>query len=425
MVASSFIKIFSIVVLVALKVSAQRECPSIQVKDNITEKKRFIVIFDKEVKNATKDHYDMMKECYKTRVHSTIIADESNSTVFDQSAIRDFSVDGSIQGYTSYFTPEFAKAVGKMKNVKLVEEEKQVKEDKSLGAICFSIDRREENDPPPGIDRIDQAKRPLDGKFVYPDSAGEGVNIFIVDSGILLTHNEFGGRAKFGRSFCKDCKRNDIDRHGTFVASIAAGKTVGVARKANIIDVRVLNSYGEGSTADWIEGLSFVIDQHKSGKSKNSVINMSLGNSVSQALNNAVKEVTDAGIHMAVAAGNEFQDACKESPAAAPSAITVGSTEDKSDAITDFSNFGKCVDIFAPGRNFLGACINSDHDYVNLTGTSFSSPLVAGTLALLISKSGNKPPAALTQDLLKLSTKGVITGLKKGSPNVLLRTPAP
>src|SRR6266542_2706485 len=129
MVASSFIKIFSIVVLAALLVSAQRECPSIQAEDNNTEKKRFIVIFDKGVKNAAEDHYKMMKECYKTRVQNTIKAD---STVFDQSAIRDFSVDRSIQGYTSYFTPEFAKAVGKMKNVKLVEEEKKVKEDKIL-----------------------------------------------------------------------------------------------------------------------------------------------------------------------------------------------------------------------------------------------------------------------------------------------------
>ncbi|GBC10777.1 hypothetical protein RclHR1_00990010 [Rhizophagus clarus] len=393
MLTSSLIKIFSIVVLVALSVSAQRECPSIQAEDNNTEKKRFIVIFDKEVKNAAEDHYEMM----------------------------DFSIDGSIQGYTSYFTTEFAEAVGKMKNVKLVEEEKKIKEN---APQRFSR-RTEDDDPTPNIDHIDQAKRPLDGKFIYPDSAGEGVNIFIVDSGILLTHDEFNGRAKFGRSFCQDCKRDDIDIHGTFVASIAAGKTVGAARKANIIDVRVLNAKGDGATADMIEGLSFVIDQHKNGKNKNSVINMSVGvHEVSQALNHAVKEVTDAGIHIAVAAGNDSQDACKESPASAISAITVGATESKSDAITDFSNFGKCVAIFAPGRNFFGAGVNSNNDYLVRSGTSFSSPLVAGTLVLLISKSGNKSPVALTDDL-KLSTKGVVTGLKKGSPNKFLRTPAP
>src|SRR5438034_779925 len=157
MVASSFIKIFSIVVLAALSISAQRECPSIQAEDN-TEKKRFIVMFDKEVKNAAEDHYEIMKECYKTRVQSTIKADESTSTVFDQSAIMDFSVDGSIQGYTSYFTPEFAKAVGKMKNVKLVEEEKEVKVDKILHTAPqrfsrrYFINRRAEDDhPPPNI----------------------------------------------------------------------------------------------------------------------------------------------------------------------------------------------------------------------------------------------------------------------------------
>ena len=312
-----------------------------------------------------------------------------------------------------------------MKNVKLVEEEKNVSAPQHFNRHYFINRRTVDNDPPRNIDRIDQAKRPLDGKFIYPDSAGKGVNIFIVDSGILLTHEQFGGRAKFGGSFCKGCKRNDIDKHGTFVGSVAAGKTVGVARKANIIDVRVLNAKGDGSTANMIEGLSFVIDQHKNGKNKNSVINMSLGIPVSQALNHTVKEVTDAGVHMAVSAGNDSKDACKQSPASAPSAITVGATEDKSDAVTDFSNFGKCVDIFAPGRNFVGAGVNSNDDYLVLSGTSFSSPLVAGTLALLISKSGNKPPTALTTDLIKLSTKGVITGLKKGSPDAFLRTPAP
>uniref|UniRef100_A0A1D1XLG0 Subtilisin-like protease 3 n=1 Tax=Anthurium amnicola TaxID=1678845 RepID=A0A1D1XLG0_9ARAE len=434
MVASSFIKIFSIVVLAALSISAQRECPSIQAEDNNTEKKRFIVIFDKKVKNAAEDHYEMMKKCYETRVQS-VISDEADESVSDQSTIRDFSVDGTMQGYTAYFTPEFAKAVEKMKNVVLVEEEKEVKEDKILRAAPrrfsrrYSINRRVEDDsPPPNIDRIDQTKRPLDGKFIYPDSAGEGVNIFIVDSGIFLTHREFGGRAKFGRSFCKGCEKDFIDEHGTFVASVAAGKTVGVARKANIIDVRVLDEKAQGSTADKIEGLSYVISQHKKSKNKNSVINMSLRViPLSHALNHAVKEATDAGIHVAVSAGNSGQDACGQSPAAAPSAITVGATEFKSDAIADFSNFGKCVDIFAPGRNITGAGIDNNHDYLKgYFGTSFSSPLVAGTLALLISKNGNKPPSALTKDLIDLSTKGVVIGLKnkKGTPNTFLRTPA-
>uniref|UniRef100_A0A1D1XG99 Subtilisin-like protease 3 n=1 Tax=Anthurium amnicola TaxID=1678845 RepID=A0A1D1XG99_9ARAE len=435
MIASSFIKIFSIVVLAALSISAQRECASVQAEDNNTEKKRFIVMLDKEVKNVAKDHYEMMKKCYETRVQS-IITDESTSTVFDQSTIRDFSVNGTMQGYTAYFTPEFAKAVEKMKNVILVEEESKAEVDKILRAAPRRFSRRnsinkrvEDNHPTPNVDRIDQAKRPLNGEFIYPDSAGEGVNIFILDNGILLTHNEYGGRAKFGRSFCKDCEKDNEGVHGNIVASIAVGKTVGVARKANVIDVRVLNFDGQGSTANMIEGLSYVIDQHKNGKNKNSVVNMSLRViPLSHALNHAVKEATDAGIHVAVSAGNSGADACKQSPAAAPSAITVGATEFKSDAIADFSNFGKCVDIFAPGRNITGAGLDNNHRYLKgYFGTSFSSPLVAGTLALLIAKNGNKPPAALTKDLIELSTKGVVTGLKnkKGTPNTFLRTPSP
>ncbi|GBC09662.1 hypothetical protein RclHR1_09010015 [Rhizophagus clarus] len=377
MVASSFIKIFSIVMLVALSISAQRECPSIQAENNDTEKKRFIVIFDKKVKNAAEDNYEIMKECYKIQVQN-INSDEKN----------------------------------------------KVEEDK-----IFRRHRRAEDDHPTrNVDRIDQAKRPLNGKFIYPDSAGEGVNIFIVDGGISLTHREFGGRAKFGRAFCKGCEKEyDINKHGTIVASVAAGKTVGVARKANIIDVRVL-SYKGGTTTDLIEGLSFVIHKHKNSKYKNSIVNMSL-NVIppSRALNNVVKEVTDAGIHMTVSAGNFETDACGQSPASAPSAITVGATFDTNDTIADFSNFGKCVDIFAPGVNAHGAEAYDDNGYVVFSGTSFSSPLVAGTLALLISKNGNKPPAELTKDLIKLSTKGVVKGLKhkKGTPNTFLRTPAP
>ncbi|CAG8715014.1 10858_t:CDS:1 [Funneliformis caledonium] len=430
MVASSFIKIFSIFVLAALSVSAQGDCPSIQAEDNNTEKKRFIVILDKEVKNAVKDHYETLKGCYNTRVQNIINVDESDITEFDQNTIRDFSVDGSIQGYTSYFTPEFANAVEKMKNVLIVEEESDIKEDAPQHFNKrYSINRRTEDDhPTPNVDRIDQAKRPLDGKFIYPDSAGKGVNIYIIDSGIYLEHDEFGGRAKFGRSFCKGCSKEFMSYHGTFVASVAAGRTVGVARKANLIDVRVFNEKTQGKTSDMIEALSYIIDQHKNGKNKNSVVNMSIRVvPVSRALLHAVKEVTDAGIHVAVSAGNESKESCKQSPAAAPSAITVGATDFKNDSITDFSNFGKCVDIFAPGLNITGAGLDSKHDYLKgYWGTSFSSPLVAGTLALLISKNGNKPPAELTKDLINLSTKGVVIGIKdkKGTPNTFLRTPA-
>lgn len=431
MVASSFIKIFSIVMLIALSISAQRECPSIQAEDNDTEKKRFIVILDNEVKNAVENHYEIMKECYKTQVQD-INSDEYTSTAFDQSSIRDFSVDGSIQGYTSYFTPEFAKTVKNMKNVIIVEEETKVEEDKIFQHFSrrHVINRRAEDDHPTrNLDRIDQAKRPLNGKFIYPDSAGEGVNIFIVDSGISLTHREFGGRAKFGRAFCRRCEnQNGMDKHGTFVASIAAGKTVGVARKANIIDVRVLGT-DDVTTADIIEGLSFVIHQHKNSKNKNSVVNISLRIiPSSRALNHVVKEVTDAGIHTTVSAGNLERDSCGQSPASAPSAITVGATFDTNDTIADFSDFGKCVDIFAPGVNSRGADMYDDNSYVVLSGTSFSAPLVAGTLALLISENGNKPPAELTKDLIKLSTKGVVKGLvrkKKGTSNTFLRIPAP
>ncbi|RGB39506.1 peptidase S8/S53 domain-containing protein [Rhizophagus diaphanus] len=310
-----------------------------------------------------------------------------------------------------------------MDDVDYIEEDGEVKTQYAIPSSHL-ISRAVDNDPTFNIDRIDQAKRPPNGKYTFPDSAGKGVNIFIVDTGITTTHSEFGKRAKFGGSFCDGCNNDDENGHGTHVASIAAGKTLGVARNANVIAVRVLDGNGSGSNSGVIAGLEFVGNQHAKGKNKNSVVNMSLGGAKSKAVNDAVAKLTAAGVHVVVAAGNESQDACNTSPASEPSAITVGATEKNSDAVTDFSNFGKCTDIFAPGRDIEGADFEDDNGTVVFSGTSQACPHVAGTVALIIAEDGNQSPAAMAKTLNELSTKGVVKGLKNGSPDSFLRTPS-
>ncbi|RIB06147.1 serine proteinase [Gigaspora rosea] len=304
-----------------------------------------------------------------------------------------------------------------------------VEKDQTM-SIQYVVPRDTQDKPREGLDRIDQTKFPLDGKYAFPNSAGQGVNIFIVDTGILTTHQEFEGRAKLGGVFCDGCKSADDENgHGTNCASIAAGKTFGVAKKATLIAVRVLGADGKGNNSDVINGLSFVLDQHNNATNKNSVVSMSLGGPQSNAVNKAVQDLTNAGVHVVVAAGNEGVDACLSSPSSEPSAITVGATELTNDNITDFSNFGKCVDIFAPGRNVTGAGIRSDNAISIFSGTSQATPHVAGTLALIIAQSGkNQSPAQMAKTLDNLSTKNIVNfgdpNVKNTTKNSFLRVPA-
>ncbi|CAG8482869.1 16011_t:CDS:2 [Dentiscutata erythropus] len=349
--------------------------------------------------------------------------DKSISSFSNKNCVKDFSAkSGMFNGYSGWFTQVFVDKELKQRNdVDIVEED-------CIMTIQHVIRRDAQLQPPEGLDRIDQAKFPLDGQYIFPNTAGQGVNIFIVDTGVRITHQEFEGRATFGGSFCAGCNNQDENGHGTNVAAIAAGKTFGVAKKANIIAIGVLGANGGGAVSGILNGLSFIQDNHTSGNNKNSVVNMSLGGNFSTAFNTAVQKLTVAGIHVVVAAGNNGKDACQTSPASEPSAITVGATEDTSDDLTNFSNFGKCVDIYAPGRNVEGAGINNNTDTSIKSGTSQATPHVAGTLALIIAKNGNQSPAAMAKTLSNLSTKGVIIfsgNAANTSINNFLRVPAP
>jgi subtilisin family serine protease len=426
MVATRFTKIFSIAVIVTFLLSAAESaknddagCPeTLSISANSNGKmKKHIVVF--ENKDAAEKQCDMLKKCLKAEIGDFASIKSLKSK---KNAFASFSIN-KLNGISGEMTESFAKNLQKMSGVKYVELDGEVK---TQYAVPSRFTRRAvDNSPTPNDDRIDQAKGPGDGKFAFPDSAGKGVNIFVVDTGVRVTHEEFEGRAKFGGSFCDGCNDEDENGHGTHVSSIAAGKTLGVARKANIIGIRVLDADGAGSNSGVIDGLNAVLKMHEESDNKNSVVNMSLGGQQSKAVNDAVNQLTDAGVHVVVAAGNESQDACNTSPASEPSAITVGATEKKNDDITDFSNFGKCVDIFAPGRDIQGAGIQNDNDEQVFSGTSQACPHVAGTVALIIAENGNESPAKMAESLADLSTKGVVGKLgNNGSPNRFLRVPA-
>ena len=267
-----------------------------------------------------------------------------------------------------------------------------------------------------GQDRIDQAALPLNGRITAPLD-GAGVNAYIIDTGVRGDHQEFGSRVQAGFDAVSGTDgTTDCNGHGTHVAGTVAGATFGVAPAATIIPVRVLDCNGSGTTAGVIAGINWAAANHLAGVP--AVANMSLGGGYSPALNAAVRSAVADGITFAVAAGNSNADACDASPASEPAAITVGATT-STDARASYSNFGSCVDIFAPGSGILSASNASTTASRVLSGTSMASPHVTGAAALLLSGTPGATPQAVADALTAGATANVVTDVV-GSPNRLL-----
>lgn len=263
-----------------------------------------------------------------------------------------------------------------------------------------------------GLDRIDQRAVALDGIYRYDSVAGSGVDAYIVDTGILTTHTDFGGRAIWGANYA-DTQNTDCNGHGTHVAGTVGGTVYGVAKKVSLIAVKVLNCQGSGTNSGVISGINYVASQAKSTK-RPSVANMSLGGSYSATLNNAVAAAITGGVTFAVAAGNENQDACNTSPASTATAVTVGATtiEDMSGTEKDFrasfSNYGTCVSIMAPGELIKSAWIGSNTATRTISGTSMASPHVCGVAALYLAKNPTATPATIKSHLISSSVSGAV-----------------
>lgn len=268
-----------------------------------------------------------------------------------------------------------------------------------------------------GIDRIDQRDLPLNGTYTY-NATGTGVKAYIIDTGIRATHTEFAGRVISGFTAINDgLGTNDGNGHGTHVSGTVGGTTFGVAKNVTLVAVRVLDSSGSGTNSGVIAGVDFVTSDHQAGQP--AVANMSLGGGVSSALDTAVTNSINDGVTYAIAAGNDGLDACNTSPARVASAITVGSTT-STDARSSFSNFGTCLDIFAPGSSITSSWRTSDTATNTISGTSMATPHVTGVAALFLETNPTASPATVTAAIINSSTLNHVTNPGTGSPNRLL-----
>jgi subtilisin family serine protease len=310
----------------------------------------------------------------------------------------------ALKGFAAELTPEDVAALRADPDVAYVEQDQEVFASTTQSGATW------------GLDRID-ARAGLSGTFSYT-STGANVNAYIIDTGIRGTHTEFTGRVRAGFTAIND--RNgttDCNGHGTHVAGTVGGTTYGVAKRVTLYPVRVLNCRGSGTNSGVIAGIDWVADRHV----KPAVANMSLGGGASQAINDAVQRAVTKGITMVVAAGNDGANACSYSPASAPNAITVGATT-STDARSSYSNFGSCVDVFAPGSSITSAWYRSDTQTNTISGTSMASPHVAGVAALYLQGSPGATPSAVAAAIKGGATTGAVTSAGSGSPNLLLYT---
>ncbi|MDP7777368.1 S8 family peptidase [Acinetobacter nosocomialis] len=317
------------------------------------------------------------------------------------------SYDSALKGFAIYLPDTagtaFIEAMKKNPQVLSVENDTVV-----------NIDATTQTNPDWGLDRIDQKALPLNSTYSYSQT-GTGTTAYIVDTGILSTHQEFSGRVLSGYTAISDGNgTTDCNGHGTHVAGTVGGTTYGVAKNVKLVPVRILGCDGSGASSNVIAGLDWIL---KNG-SKPAVVNLSLGGAASSSLDSAVENLYNNGYVMVVAAGNSNTDACTSSPARTSNAITVAAT-DNTDTRASYSNYGSCVDIFAPGSQINSSWIGSNTATKVLNGTSMATPHVAGVVAELLQSTPTATPQTITSNLLNQATSDVVKN-PSGSPNRLL-----
>lgn len=408
-------------------VTSAYEAPLLSVSkaEDIVPDKYIVVFKDGQSLDDVVKHQDWINKLYQDVVKS-LDNDNNFSAVLKRrmkdNNVSNFNVSDVLNGYFGFFTDDLIKSIRADNMVKYVEKDTKVKINE------YDIQK----DAPWGIARLSKQEEFTNSNYEYDDQGGEGVTAYVIDTGIKVSHPDFGGRALWGDSVAFPNLQIDGNGHGTHCAGIIGSTTYGVAKKVELVAVGVMNLMGTGTTSDIIKGIEFVVNDHKQKVAdkkkgfKGSVINMSLGGPSQDALDLAINAATSAGIHVAVAAGNDDQDACNNSPAKASGPLTVGSTNIK-DEKSGFSNWGTCVDIWAPGEDITSTYIFGDT--TSMSGTSMASPHIAGLLSYFLSlqpevnsefSSGLLKPLDLKQKVIDYATKGVISGITDGkSPNLL------
>ncbi|NEK84512.1 S8 family peptidase [Blastococcus saxobsidens] len=274
-----------------------------------------------------------------------------------------------------------------------------------------------------GLDRIDQRALPLSGSFTY-GATGAGVTAYVIDTGIRLDHADFGGRAVTGYDAVDGGSADDCNGHGTHVAGTVGGATLGVAKAASLVAVRVLDCAGSGTNAGVIAGIDWVTAHHQPGRP--AVANMSLGGGASSAVDSAVQRSIADGVTYAVAAGNGNasgvpQNACNSSPARVSAALTVGAS-DRTDRPASFSNYGSCVDLFAPGVSITSDWHTGATATNTISGTSMATPHVAGVAALYLQGAPTASPATVATAIRAGTTKNAVPTNRTANNDLLFST---
>ncbi|KAL8692950.1 MAG: hypothetical protein Q9218_002127 [Villophora microphyllina] len=394
----------------------------------------YIVVFKKDLSHhaATAHHSWVQDQHVEVEKSKRQLSKRSQIPLATFGGLRHtYNLAGGFLGYSGHFDEDVIERVRRHPDVEYIEKDSEVHtmEDSSV-----------ENSAPWGLARISHRNSltfSTFNKYLYADDGGEGVDVYVIDTGTNIEHVDFEGRASWGKTIPSGDSDEDGNGHGTHCSGTIAGKKYGVAKKANIFAVKVLRTDGSGSMSDVVKGVEFAAIRHadnakaaKAGKKKGfkgSTANMSLGGGKSPTLDLAVNAAVDLGLHFAVAAGNDNQDSCNYSPAAAEKAVTVGAST-IADERAYFSNYGKCNDIFAPGLNIMSTWKGSKYATNTISGTSMASPHIAGLLAYFLSLQPAKDsayavaditPAQLKANLISVASQGKLTGVPSSTTNIL------
>ncbi|ORX82590.1 subtilisin-like protein [Anaeromyces robustus] len=385
----------------------------------------YIVIFKKNVGDLfITQHIDRINSMLKINQYN-----DNDQNHNDYVIKHIYNING-FRGYYGKFDENTLKLINDSSEVLTIEKDQKIK----------IQDLNVQNNAPWNLSRI--SRRQLieneinKDKYLYQNSSGKDVTVYVIDTGINIHHVEFGGRAILGGNYSEEIENDDLNGHGTHVAGIIGGSIYGVAKKVNLVSVKVVNKNGEGSLSSVIQGIEFAINDHIKRKKSNtssypvrSIINSSLGGPLSVAMNRAIDTAVHYGINVVAAAGNENEDACHSSPASSTNAITVAATN-SNDEMATYSNHGNCVNVFAPGEKIESAWIGSTNNLINVqSGTSMACPHVSGVVALLLDTKeyANYTPEKIKELIEKISTKNLVKKIPiwSSTPNRLIYSKPP